>query len=1144
MLDFLTHCEPPSISPSPDLPQFQQTIRHKFQTESAWSPEFFEANTEFHADLEVDALGEPTTPIHDALGQKYTRFGQQANENQYAAFFKQADGSLYQMRLSRFRKDKSGKDIKYETRLGSKKTVWLPTIPTSDHDRINQQQGYDIPTGGDFWKYVKEHPEIGIIADEGVGRLGALIGAGYVTIVGQGCFGFVHTKDADGNPTTPYLVKELEPFAVPGRDFTIVFDADHKQATIAAVNAAKFQTALALQRRGCNVYIIDRTPELGKGSDDVIARHGADAFHALYANRVSFRQWTASTLDKMLYAPAIEMCEQKIPRGLELPDPLAQALIALFSPKASGKSTLLASTADRLLQAGYKIINISHRRQLCEELSGKLGITSVPEIQKTTGDRRQQLKRSAEEKGFGIVVDSMHPKSQAEFNASEYKGYVVFIDEVEQVLDHLLNSETCKENRVEILRQVTALLRNAAQIIFADADLSNVAIDWVKGIAGDRFQNPWILKNTGLPEASNVYSYSTPEAYLKALLSKLEQGEKVFISLDSQQPKGKYSAQSLEKLFKRLFPDKPSLRIDSSTISQKGHPAYGCIQHINEVFSCYDIVIATPCIETGVSYDVEGHFDSVWSFHYGAISANSICQSIARVREAVDRHCFVNDRGVGVSMRGVTSVKALRESIDEQAKKALHQLCDAAEQGYSTDTEFLEASKNAWAKIICRRNQGMLQLKVSVLERLAADGHNIIHADEIDRDEKIHISSVMAQNRNENLEERAEAIAAQPLITERQADSFRDTAITLEEQLQLERFDLNARYALSEIPQSEGAAIDIKDICLKDGFSWYSGIKTHYDLTVGRKFVKGSDRNRLEEMASDGVLFAPDVVKGTRINKVRALELLGIPELLEAGREFMENDAALGALADKAIAASKDIKTLLGFTIRLGDCMELAERKIAQGQKPEKPDTPIAIFKKFLKLLGLSLVCVGQRGSRGQRVRVYKIATQAEAIAEYRKNAKGSSNRMDQQFFGLNDGREVIFEAWKARTESAIARKQSKEQEQVENVASNTISQSCAQNSLIDLTYKKNLCTDLADLSKHASIDTPEANTIAPDTEGAIATGCEVRYGSSIAEWFVEALAGETATIFSPVTAAAGYGGQLTVSVSKLKPVDSMSVAT
>ena len=130
---------------------------------------------------------------------------------------------------------------------------------------------------------------------------------------------------------------------------------------------------------------------------------------------------------------------------------------------------------------------------------------------------------------------------------------------------------------------------------------------------------------------------------------------------------------------------------------------------------------------------------------------------------------------MGQAMRGVTSVKALRETTDKQAKAAIHQLCDAAEVGYSTDAEFLEANKNAWAKIICRRNEGMHRLRASVLERLAADGHTIIHADEIDRDEAKLISSEMAQNRNENLEEKAEAIAAQPLITEHQADSLRDT---------------------------------------------------------------------------------------------------------------------------------------------------------------------------------------------------------------------------------------------------------------------------------------------------------------------------------------------------------------------------------
>ena len=57
----------------------------------------------------------------------------------------------------------------------------------------------------------------------------------------------------------------------------------------------------------------------------------------------------------------------------------------------------------------------------------------------------------------------------------------------------------------------------------------------------------------------------------------------------------------LESYLQLEFPDKKILRIDSETVADPNHPAYGCIAHLNEILPNYDLAIASPSIETGVS---------------------------------------------------------------------------------------------------------------------------------------------------------------------------------------------------------------------------------------------------------------------------------------------------------------------------------------------------------------------------------------------------------------------------------------------------------------------------------------------------------------------------------------------------------------
>jgi len=40
------------------------------------------------------------------------------------------------------------------------------------------------------------------------------------------------------------------------------------------------------------------------------------------------------------------------------------------------------------------------------------------------------------------------------------------------------------------------------------------------------------------------------------------------------------------------------LRIDSESLAEPTHPAYGCMTSLNQVLGNYDVVLASPVIET------------------------------------------------------------------------------------------------------------------------------------------------------------------------------------------------------------------------------------------------------------------------------------------------------------------------------------------------------------------------------------------------------------------------------------------------------------------------------------------------------------------------------------------------------------------
>nr|WP_277875865.1 plasmid replication protein, CyRepA1 family [Trichocoleus sp. FACHB-90] len=813
-----------------------------------------------------------------------------------------------------------------------------------------------------FWTWVMKN-KIPLCITEGVKKTGALLSAGFVGIALPGIYGgYRRLQDERWNlGDSRRLIPELEIFN--NHQIYFVFDNDEKEKTIRAVNTAIEQTGKLLKRQKCKIKVVNwQEPE--KGVDDFIVANGVEAFEKYYTSALPLNQWIVRALSELTY-PVNVALNQKYLGKLNIPSDAK--LIGIKSPKGSGKTESLANFLVEAARRGERVLILTHRVQLGMELCRRFGLPYVTEIKDC---------ETGELLGFGLCVDSLHPKSQARFKAEDWIGDTIVVDECEQVFWHMLNSSTCQRERVAILQEFKALIINtltceSGRVILSDADLSNLSVDYIRSLAGVNL-DPWIIvndfKDTEEFEEWQVYNYpqSTPAAMIAELEQHLEEGGKPFICCSAQRATSCYGTRNLEAHFSKKFPHLKGLRIDSESIADPNHPAFCCTTDLNNVLPQYDYVLASPSIETGVSIDIKGHFTSAWAILQGVSPENSARQALARVREPVDRHIWAAPHGLGKIGNGSISINSLLASQHKLAKANIQLLKDADFDYSDLDTNFDVVSLRTWAKFAVRVNGGMGDYRSSVLAGLKAEGHQISSAGGGDGEKA---KAELDETRQAKHQEEALAIANAPDISKDEFDKLKEKRSKKEEERQKERkHSLKLRYGTDVTP----------DLVIKDDDGWHPKLTMHYYVTVGKEYLPARDKKRLDTIKEqgEGKAWIPDLNKSLLSAPVRALSLerLGILRLLDTQRQFKNEDEDLQEIAKNAIQYRWNIKSALGISIN-------------------EIDSPITIAQKLLGKLGLRLTFLYKEGSRGEQQRVYGFKDPA-------------------------DGRDEIFAAWLARDEA------------------------------------------------------------------------------------------------------------------------------
>lgn len=916
---------------------FREQIRTEFIQGSAIAASLLDCAIAILSDCEIEPGGEFASPLYEGLNWHYTRFGQQVRPTLYGAAFCQADGSIWQAKLSQPRSHK-GKQIKYEAPVQSGSKPYLPPI-TAEISRAIAARHYldEVPPTQGFWEWVIAHPEMPIVITEGGKKALSLLSQGYVAIALYGVDGGARAKDAEGNRCKPYLIPELLPFLGAGRPVVLAFDQDSQIETRVRVKKAIIRLARLLQQQDCLVLIASWAASQGKGVDDLIVNHGVKAWEEAYAAAIALDEWLATEklLTRLTDSPAQVLHRPDLSRGT-LADLPAHGLVAIDSAKGTGKTKAIGA----IVQRDPKALVATHRICLGRNLCQRIGVHWRGDLDKANGNFMDGAGYTLR---VGFCVDSL-----LAIEPEQFRGCVLVIDEVVQVLRHLLTSATCRKDGKlpALLARLRRLIRVARLVIVADADLNTATLRYLQELRGDN-QPVHLVRNEFQPSGypCEFILSPTPSAAIARVFQALQTGDRVFVTTDS-----KLQSKRLAHHCARIGLNADEvLLLNSETSSSAAAQAF--ITNPDQFLARHPqlrVVIASPSLATGVSIESD-YFDQVVGLFWGAsLTDADMAQGLQRVRPGVPRTVWCAERGGNFS-------RVTRSTIPGAVLHALKTKTDLATSILrSSLREDMRAAIAAidwqqdphlrlFAQITAETNYAMWHLRSALLARLRFEGHQVRLVN-LERDPIMQ--AAMQTAKTEILQMEAAAIAQAPLLSVAEQLALEaQESISASERLSL------LKTALAEFYRVETVT---PELVLADKSGWRRSRLLALEHQLYPETAQQRDFQALERQLSWHQGVCPWDLSIANLKREVRLRL-GLERYLDPTITWTKYDNQV--VAQRARNCAEQVKLILG----LGKLEKMADTQIVH---------------QLLSQLGLKVIFRWSRavpGHPGEKLRVYQL---------------------------------------------------------------------------------------------------------------------------------------------------------------------------
>ena len=898
------------------------------------------------------------------------------------------------------------KVIKYEFPIGEAARLMLlsPSEQSfrayvakfSDKDKLNIAKGLNYRATREFWKFVAK-TNMPIIICEGAKKALKLLSHGYAAISVAGIYGGYRNHETRIWELRK-LHKDFHAFMVNHREWYFCFDGESKPHVKHNIEVAITRTGdLIKKQNGKNTIRVIELPApklWGEktGVDDFIVKEGIGEFDKLFYNAPTLLEWKSVstelltksldpekslhlTKEDLTYSES--MGRHYLPEDLFRKIPQEEQFIGLKAPMGSGKTHSFRFLVGDTLKLGGAPLLITHRVQLGQALAEKLGVHYLSEIQNE--DERTQALNG----GLGLCIDSLHATSKLRFHPYEWQRPCVIIDEVEQVVQHLIFSKTSvKNNRDLIIRNLGELLKNCLnsgmRIVVADAHLTDISLRFLRGIiqeASGQDIEPFIVTADEFyllgdgERLCHYYQHTQPVAWFENLLLHIQKEGGAYVCTDGQRVDAQYGTQALGKTLKERFPHLRVLVIDSETTQDPAHPAFGIMDRLNEEIINWDIVITSPSVGTGISIDVRGHFKAVFGRFSGMVTPKQAVQQLGRVREDIPRHVFAATRGLQEISGGSTSIKLIKAHEEFKYGEIVQQLKSSGNFIYDEESEkHMGGSCTAldtYCELALRSNAGNKGYRDFVMTALKNEGYEIIEPDDLDGDRKKELKDEIKQNKEElNLEDTVLKLSADIAIAEDKIQKLthedKEIAIVNREgvkklkderkidKYQQEKLNIIARYNTTSLSE-ELINLD------KDGM--YNDLRLRYWFNEGGEFLADRDFKVLDKALTFGRGFKPDMNRDVISPKVKKLHELGIEFLFEKKLIHNEDEELRNWVSDLKEKNLVEVKALTGLSIG-------------------NMESPVEVVRKIYKMFGYKLNAVkrsGRKDAFGKRHIFYEI---------------------------------------------------------------------------------------------------------------------------------------------------------------------------
>ena len=217
----------------------------------------------------------------------------------------------------------------------------------------------------------------------------------------------------------------------------------------------------------------------------------------------------------------------------------------------------------------------------------------------------------------------------------------VIVDECESTARYITGKHFTKNAKASVIvSTMEQRIAEAKQVVILDADLSNRCTEYYKTLTNiDEFddENYQLIINKHKAFCDYTMLALNYDDWVQKVMEDVKANKKLVIPMASNN-----KSKDLKTKIELDFPNKNILLIHKET---KDEDKIAGLMKVNETWITYDVVIYTPSVCMGVSFDVPGYFDHIYC--YGcekSLGAQEFAQMIHRVRSPKSKkiYCALN----------------------------------------------------------------------------------------------------------------------------------------------------------------------------------------------------------------------------------------------------------------------------------------------------------------------------------------------------------------------------------------------------------------------------------------------------------------------------------------------------------------------